>query len=171
MPRWSVIAAALTVVTAFASCSVPTDKSVGRERLQSQIADEVTKQSGSVPDSVSCPGDLAASIGATMECTLTDGGQQRHVSVTVGGTEGEQVDLLIEQTIGKDTVTEQIVEQISRQIGRAPESVHCPSDLSGDEGATVRCQLRDSGKTYGVTVTTVNHGQVTFDIKVDERPQ
>jgi hypothetical protein len=91
--------------------------------------------------------------------------------VTVGSAEGDQVDLHIEQTIGKETVAAQITEQISRQIGRAPQSVTCPADLGGDEGATLRCELRDSGKTYGVTVTTVNRGAVTFDIKVDEQPE
>lgn len=106
-----------------------------------------------------------------MDCTLADEGQQRRVSVTVGSTEGDEVDLLIAQTIGKDTVARQITEQIHRQIGRAPQSVTCPADLSGDAGATLRCELRDSGKTYGVTVTTVNRGEVTFDIKVDEQPQ
>ena len=165
------VAPALVAMTLLGSCSVPTDKSVSRERVQDQIVEEVTAQSGAAPDSVSCPGDLKASVGATLDCTLADDGQQRHVSVTVGSAEGDQVDLHIEQTIGKDTVTRQITEQISRQIGRAPQSVTCPADLSGDEGATLPCELSDSGKTYGVTVTTVNRGEVTFDIKVDEQPR
>ncbi len=165
------VAPALVAMASLVSCSVPTDKSVSRERLQDEIVEEVTEQSGAAPDSVSCPGDLQAFVGAQVDCTLADEGQQRRVSVTVGSTEGDQVDLLIAQTIGKDTVAKQITEQISRQIGRAPQSVTCPSDLSGDEGATLRCELRDSGKTYGVTVTTVNRGEVTFDIKVDEQPQ
>jgi hypothetical protein len=165
------VAPALVAMVTLGSCSVPTDKSVSRQRVQDQIVEEVTDQSGAAPDSVSCPGDLQASVGATLDCTLTDDGQQRHVSVTVGSAEGDQVDLHIEQTIGKDTVTEQISRQISRQIGRAPESVTCPADLGGDEGATLRCELRDSGKTYGVTVTTVDRGEVSFEIEVDERPQ
>ncbi|KRD14813.1 hypothetical protein ASE48_29515 [Mycobacterium sp. Root265] len=171
MPRWSTVAPALVAMVMLGSCSVPTDKSVSRERVQDQIVEEVTEQSGAAPDSVSCPGDLAASVGATLECTLADDGQQRHVSVTVGSAEGDQVDLHIEQTIGRETVAEQIAEQIGRQIGRAPQSVTCPADLGGNEGATLRCELRDAGKTYGVTVTTVNRGEVTFDIKVDEQPR
>lgn len=171
MPRGSMLAPMLLVMAALVSCSVPTDKSVSRERLQDQIIEEVTEQSGTPPDSVSCPGDLAVSVGASLDCTLADDGQQRRVSVTVGGTEGDQVDLHIEQTIAEATVTEQIAEQVGRQIGRAPEWVSCPGDLSGEEGAMLRCELRDSGKTYGVTVTTVDRGEVTFDIKVDDRPQ
>jgi len=165
------VAPALVAMVALGSCSVPTDKSVSRERVQDQIVEEVTEQSGAAPDSVSCPGDLQAFVGATLDCTLADHGQQRHVSVTVGSADGDQVDLHIEQTIGRDTVARQITEQISRQIGRAPQSVTCPGDLGGNAGATLRCELRDSGKTYGVTVTTVNRGEVTFDIKVDEQPK
>lgn len=161
----------LTAIALLTACSVPTDKSVGRERLQDQIAREVTEQFGAAPDSVTCPDDLAAAVGATVECTMTDDGRPRQVSVTVGSAEGDQVDLHIEQTIDKDTVADQITQQISSQIGRAPQSVTCPSDLSGEAGATLRCELTDSGKTYGVTVTTVVRGEVTFDFKVDEEPR
>lgn len=171
MPRGSTVAPVLVAVVTLVSCSVPTDKTVSRKRLQDQIAEEVTEQSGAAPDSVSCPGHLAASVGATLNCTLAEDGQQRRVSVTVGSAEGDTVDLHIVQTIGRDTVAQEITEQISRQIGRAPQSVSCPADLAGSEGATLRCELRDSGKTYGVTVTTVDRGAMTLDIKVDERPK
>lgn len=165
------LAPVLVALAATAACSVPDDKSISRERLQEQIIEEVTEQSGTAPDSVSCTGDLAASVGARTDCTMAAGGQQRRVSVTVGGAQGDQVDLLIEQSIAEATVTRQIIEQVSRQIGRAPEWVSCPGDLSGSDGATLRCRLSDSGTTYGVTVTTVHRGEVTFDIKVDERPE
>ncbi|MGK2868748.1 MAG: DUF4333 domain-containing protein [Mycobacterium sp.] len=171
MPRWSMITAAFAAVAVLTACEVPADKTVSRERVQDQIIEEVTEQAGTAPDSVSCPGDLHAAVGATLDCTLTDDGSRRRVNVTVGAAEGDQVDLQFVQTIGGDVVAEQITEQISRQIGRAPESVTCPTDLGGEAGATLRCQLTDAGETYGVTVTTVNRGTVTFDFTVDEQPQ
>lgn len=171
MPRWSMVPLALVAMTALVSCSVPNDKTVTRDRLQNQIAEEVTEQSGVAPDSVSCPGDLAASVGASLDCTLTDDGEERRVSVTVGDAAGDQVDLHIVQNIAKESIAEQITEQISRQIGRPPESVTCPADLKGYEGETLRCELTDAGKTYGVTVTTVSRGELALDIRVDKQPQ
>jgi hypothetical protein len=155
-----------------AACSLPaSEKTVSKERLQDQIIEQVTERAGTAPDSVNCPGDLITSVGATVNCTLTADGEQRDVNVTVGSAQDDKVDLHIVQTIGKESVAAQITDQISRRIGRAPESVTCPADLRGDEGATLRCELTDAGKTYGVTVTTVSRGDVAFDFKVDERPQ
>ena len=171
MPRWSAVGSAFLAAATLTSCSVPTDKTVSRERLQDQITEEVTEQSGAGPVSVNCPDGLAAVVGATLDCTLTDQREQRRVSVTVGSTEGEQVDLFIVQNIGKDTVARQITEEITRRIGRAPGSVTCPADLKGDVGATLRCVLNDGGQTYGVTVTTVDRGDLAFDFTVDEHPQ
>ncbi|MGK2854064.1 MAG: DUF4333 domain-containing protein [Microbacteriaceae bacterium] len=162
---------ALAAVAALASCSVSTDKTVSRERLQDQIIGEVTEQAGAAPDSVSCPGDLEATVGATLDCTMTSAGEQHRVIVTVGSTAGDTVDLHIVQTIGKEDIAEQIAAQISQRIGRAPESVSCPTDLEGHEGATLRCELTDGGKTYGVTVTAVSHGTMSFDFKVDDQPR
>lgn len=154
-----------------AACSLPeSDKTVSRDRLQEQIIQEVSDQAGSAPDSVTCPGDLIATVGAALDCTLTADGEQRDVNVTVGSAEGDKIDLHIVQTIGRESVAEQITEQISRQIGRAPESVTCPADLKGDEGATMRCELTDAGVTFGVTVTAVSRGDAAFDFTVDERP-
>ncbi len=171
MPGWSAVWPALLAAATLTACAVPTDKTVSRERLQDQIVAQVTEQSGAAPVSVDCPDGLPAEVGATLDCTLVDRDEQRRVSITVGSTEGDQVDLYIVQSIGRDTVARQITEEITRQIGRAPESVACPADLRGDVGATLRCELVDGGRTYGVTVTTVDRGDLAFDFAVDERPR
>lgn len=75
-------------------------------------------------------------------------------------------------TVAKDDVATEISNQLKQEVGRAPESVSCPSDLKGEVGATLRCELTDSGDTYGVTatVTKVDGTNVKFDIKVDDEP-
>ena len=68
---------------------------------------------------------------------------------------------------------DELAKKIAQQVGRAPESVRCPDNLEGEVGATTRCTLDDSGKTYGVdvNVTKVDGTDVRFDLKVDDRPQ
>ena len=75
-------------------------------------------------------------------------------------------------TVAKDDVATEISNQLKQEVGRAPESVTCPSDLKGEVGATLRCDLQDGGETYGVTatVTKVDGTNVKFDIKVDDEP-
>ena len=76
-------------------------------------------------------------------------------------------------SVSKDDVQKQISEKVTEQGGTKPASVTCPADLKGDKGQTLRCQLTDSGETYGVTVTvtSVKGGDVKFDFKVDDQPQ
>ena len=47
----------------------------------------------------------------------------------------------------------------------------CPDNLKGTPGSTLRCELKDGGETYGVTVTVTNvdAGDVHFDFKVDDQ--
>ena len=76
-------------------------------------------------------------------------------------------------SVDKKDLAKEISAQLTKQVGRAPESVECPDDLKGEVGATTRCTLSDGGKTYGVgvNVTKVDGTDVKFDLKVDDKPQ
>ena len=56
--------------------------------------------------------------------------------------------------------------------GNKPESVNCPDNLKGIEGATLRCELATGGKNYGVnvTVTGVDGGTVNCHFEVEDQP-
>lgn len=176
MNRWlaapMVMAAAATMAACSFSGSVG-DTTVSKDQVQSQISEKVAEQGGTKPDSVTCPGDLKAQVGATLDCKMAEGAKNYGVNVTVTSVDGKTVNFDIVQTVDKDAVAEQIAHQLTQQVGRAPESVTCPADLKGDKGETLRCELTDSGATYGVTVTvtSVDGGDVKFDFKVDDQPQ
>lgn len=75
-------------------------------------------------------------------------------------------------TVDKAQVARQITDDLFRQFGSRPDSVTCPEDLKGTPWATLRCELKDSGQTYGVTVTvnSVQGSDVNYGFKVDEKP-
>ncbi|MBN9634714.1 MAG: DUF4333 domain-containing protein, partial [Actinobacteria bacterium] len=75
--------------------------------------------------------------------------------------------------IDKAQVASQISDQLGQQFGTKPESVTCPDNLKGTTGATLRCELKDSGQTYGVTVTVnnVDGSDVNYGFKVDDKPK
>lgn len=70
--------------------------------------------------------------------------------------------------VAPEEVASQIRGQVEQQRGHPVESVTCPSELRGEVGATMRCEIRDAGVTSPatVTVTKVDGNTVNFDLKV-----
>ena len=121
---------------------------------------------------MTCPGDLPAKVGSQLNCEMKVKAQTFNVNVTVTSIEGSNV-----KFDGGDRRQEPGRRHHQRQTDRSrsggkPDSVTCPDNLKGVEGATLRCQLKDGDKTYGisVTVTNVDAGDVNFDFKVDDQP-
>ena len=72
-------------------------------------------------------------------------------------------------SVSAEDVAAQISTQLEAQVGTAPDSVTCPSDLPGrGVGATVTCELTADGQTPPVTatVTSVEGSTVNSDIQV-----
>ncbi len=84
-------------------------------------------------------------------------------SVSVGG----------DDSIDTSTLERKVSSALERSVGRAPEKVDCPDELTAEKGESTRCTLTDSGETYGLTVTVdgVKDGNYSLDIQVDARPQ
>ena len=62
------------------------------EQTKTQLAATV----GQTPDDVDCPDDLEAKEGASMRCTLTAGGDEIGVTVTVTSVDGDTAKFDIE---------------------------------------------------------------------------
>ena len=74
--------------------------------VESQISQKMTGPHGNKPESVSCPEDLNASVGAKMDCEMTVQGQKYAVEVTVTSIEGDEAKFdmaLDEQPISSPT--------------------------------------------------------------------
>jgi hypothetical protein len=146
---------------------------VSKADIGNQISAKMTDASGNKPDSVSCPGDLKAEVGAQLDCPMKVKGQPFNVNVTVSSINGDQVNFDMVETVDKAEVASQLSDQLAQQVGHKPESVTCPDNLKGAKGATLRCELTDQGQTYGVTVTVndIQGGDVLFGFKVDDQPK
>ncbi|HEY5854935.1 MAG TPA: DUF4333 domain-containing protein [Aldersonia sp.] len=62
-----------------------------RNAVAEQISAVYAEQVGAAPDSVECPDDLAAEVGATLTCVLTHEGASFDVDVTVTEVTGDDV--------------------------------------------------------------------------------
>ena len=166
-------AAGLMASAGACSCSIGSSSHpVSKSEVASQITAKMTDAAGNKPDSVNCPSDLPATVGAQLNCEMKVKNQTFNVNVTVTSVNGSDVKFDIVETVDKNQVASVISDKLTQQAGRKPDSVTCPDNLKGTVGATLRCQLNDQGQKYGVsvTVTNIDAGDVNFDFKVDDQP-
>jgi hypothetical protein len=155
------------------SCSIgSTSHSVSKSDIASQITSKLTDAAGNKPDSVTCPGDLPAKVGAQLNCEMKVKNQTFDVNVTVTSVNGSDVKFDMVETVDKNQVAGVISDKLTQQVGRKPDAVTCPDNLKGEIGASLRCQLNDRGQKYGISVSVTNAdaGDVNFDFKVDDQP-
>jgi hypothetical protein len=167
-------AAGLMAGAGACSCSIGSSShAVGKSDVAQQITSKLTDAAGNKPESVTCPSDLEAKVGAQLNCTMKVKNQTFNVNVTVTSVNGNDVKFDMVETVDKNQVASVISDKLTQQVGKKPDSVTCPDNLKGVEGATLRCQLTDNGEKYGisVTVTNVDAGDVNFDFKVDDHAQ
>jgi hypothetical protein len=166
-------AAGLMASAGACSCSVSSKQAVGKGDVAGQITSKLTDAAGNKPDKVDCPNDLPAKVGAQLNCTMKVKDQTFNVNVTVTSVNGNDVKFDMVETVDKNQVASILSNKLTQQVGRKPDSVTCPDNLKGVEGATLRCQLTDGTQKYGinVTVTDVDAGDVNFDFKVDDQPE
>ncbi len=133
------------------SCSVGSSShSVSKSEVASQITSKLTDAAGNKPDSVNCPSDLPAKVGAQLNCEMKVKNQTFNVNVTVTSVNGSDVKFDMVETVDKNQVASVISDKLTQQVGRKPDAVTCPDNLKGEVGATLRCQLSDGGQTYGI---------------------
>lgn len=66
-----------------AQVSVNTNPSIDKATLEQGISDTLARQVGHKPDSVTCPGPLAAKVGQSERCVLAAGGTRYGVTATI----------------------------------------------------------------------------------------
>ncbi len=166
-------AAGLMASAGACSCSIGSSShAVAKSDVASQITQKMTDAQGNKPDSVDCPSDLPANVGAQLNCSMKVKGATYNVNVTVTSVNGSDVKFDMVETLDKNQVAAAISDNITQQGGTKPESVTCPDNLKGVAGATLRCKLVTDGKTYGVnvSVTGVDAGTVDYHFVVDDQP-
>ncbi|WP_211241359.1 DUF4333 domain-containing protein [Pseudonocardia spinosispora] len=83
---------AVGLILSTGACSVrvwaDTGPSVDKDIVAQQISAQLAAKIGRAPERVSCPENLPVKLGAHVRCTLTDGGQNLGVTVTVDQVQG-----------------------------------------------------------------------------------
>lgn len=85
------LAAAAVAVAALSGCSALSERSVSRADLESAVKQLIEEQSGQPVESVTCDGDLAGDVGASVHCTATVEGEPVGLTVTATDVDGNDV--------------------------------------------------------------------------------
>ena len=85
------------LVVGLAGCptAVAQTVTVDKEAVASAVSDQLAKQVGSRPDSVTCPADLEGVVGTELQCELVAGTDTYGVTVTVTSVKGTNVNFHI----------------------------------------------------------------------------
>lgn len=75
------------------SCTIGSSgpRTLSKSRVADQITDKMTDAAGNKPDSVSCPRDLQAEVGAQVDREMKVKDKTYNVNVTVTSVEGDDV--------------------------------------------------------------------------------
>lgn len=167
-------AAGLMAAAGACSCSIGSSSShaVGKNDVASQISTKMTGANGTKPDSVTCPSDLPAKVGAQINCTMKVKDETFTVNVTVTSVDGSNVKFDMVKIVDKSRIATVISDKLYEQSGDRPASVTCPDDLKVFKGSTLRCVAAGQVNKYGVnvTVTDTDGDNYHIDIKVDDEP-
>jgi Domain of unknown function (DUF4333) len=154
------------------SSSSSSSHAVSKSDVANQITAKMTGSTGK-PDSATCPSDLDAKVGAQLNCTMKFKDKSYDVNVNVTSVNGDDVKFDLAELVAKDQVASRISGNLAEQVGQPPDSMTCPDGLKGVVGTTMRCELTNGSKKYGVTVTvtSVDIPQVYFDYQVDDHAE
>lgn len=76
----------------------------------------------------------------------------------------------VTHTVAQSDVESQIGDGIQRTSGSRPQSVSCPGNLASEVGASIRCTVRETSKSYTVvaTVSSVDGHTANFTTRVEQ---
>lgn len=130
-------ATALIAIPTACSFSIGTSHShsVSKAEVARQITAKMTDAAGNKPESVTCPSDLPAEVGAELNCEMKIKDRTFNVNVTVTSVDGSDVKFDMVETVDKNQVANIISDKLFQRVGARPDSVTCPDNLKGVEGA------------------------------------
>jgi hypothetical protein len=154
--------AAVVVVLGLAACS----GAVPKDDVATSISGKLAEQNIQA-QSVTCPADLKAEVGASVRCEFLVDGQPVDAVATVSSVDGSTAhfDITTEaRPIPKALLERKLTDEVGKQAGVAIESTVCTGDLQPQVGQQVGCTVSAQGESLDldVIVTAVYGGQVDY---------
>jgi hypothetical protein len=138
--------------------------SVSKEQLEKAVSRLVTNADGLPVDSVSCKSGLEGEVGKVTYCDVDAGGVKLRRTVEVNTVEGLMMKFDVVPVLTKAEVETSLLNDLTIQTRRRPDSARCSGNLEGRPGNTVECTVVTGPDTasFVLTVTTVSGGSINY---------
>jgi len=138
---------------------------VSKEQLAKVVAALVGRASGSAADAVTCESGLEGRKGLEARCHLTEGATTVTRTVYVSAVDGFALDFALVPVLPKHDLESSLMDQLTPNLGRRPDSAVCAGDLTGKPGNTVDCTVTAGARSevFALTVTNVDGGTIHYN--------
>jgi hypothetical protein len=159
---------AVVTVTGVQSGTVNYDMkpALSKEQLQASVATLVETAGGEPVTSVDCESGLDGDAGAEAFCWVHAAGATVRRTVEVKNVRGLVLSYDLVPLLTKPQLEAAVLDRLEQESGKRPESAACTDNLEGRQSTFVDCLVvaGGEGKTYVVTVTTVDRNRINFSV-------
>ncbi|MDG4666618.1 DUF4333 domain-containing protein [Mycobacterium sp. 236(2023)] len=137
---------------------------LSKEQLERAVV-RLVDDAGTRPDSqATCLDGLIGAMGEAAQCDVTTAGVTLRRTAEVTRVDGLMMNFDLVPILTKAEVEDSLLTDLSRHLGRRPDSATCAGDLQGKPGNTVDCTViaGPEAAAFTVTVTTVDGTKIDF---------
>lgn len=137
---------------------------LSKEQLERAVARLVDEAGGPPTSDVMCLNGLLGVMGESAQCDVTADGVTLRRTAEVTSVEGLMMNFDLVPILTKGEVENSLLGDLTRHLGRRPDSATCSGNLEGKPGNTVDCSVvaGPESAAFIVTVTTVDGARIDF---------
>lgn len=137
---------------------------LSNEQLERAVVRLVDEAGGPPASEVTCADGLLGVMGESAQCEVTAGGVTLRRTAEVTSVEGLMMNFDLVPILTKREVEDSLLGDLSRHLGKRPDSASCSGNLEGKPGNTVDCAVIAGAESaaFIVTVTTVDGTTIDY---------
>ena len=137
---------------------------LSREQLEKAVARLVADTGAPPPSRVTCQTDLLGQMGEMALCDVTTAGIALRRTAEVTSVDGLMMNFDLVPILTKAEVEGSLLDELSRHLGKRPDSATCSGNLEGKPGNTVDCAVTAGPEraAFILTVTAVDGTNIDY---------
>ncbi|WP_270714493.1 DUF4333 domain-containing protein [Mycolicibacterium sp. BiH015] len=137
---------------------------LSRQQLERAVVRLVEEAGGPPASEVACQDGLLGVMGESAQCDVTTSMATLQRTAEVTSVDGLMMNFDLVPILTKSEVESSLLGDLTRHLGRRPDSASCSGNLEGKPGNTVDCAVTAGPESaaFIVTVTTVDGANIDF---------
>ncbi len=137
---------------------------MSQEQLEKAVARLVADAGGPPASRVTCLSGLLGQMGEVSHCDVTAAGITLRRAAEVTSVDGLMMNFALVPVLTKAEVEGSLLDELSRHLGKRPDSATCSGNLEGKPGNTVDCDViaGPESAAFILTVTAVDGTKIDY---------